>query len=72
MSQIIKKIACMCLKIVQLNYNDIFLSFLETGESEQHDTAGQQLSVVWAAKNSIKTVKSWGEWDKKKKGRESA
>lgn len=46
MSQIIKKIAWMCLKIVQLNYNDIFLSFLETGESEQHDTAGQQLSVV--------------------------
>lgn len=53
----------MCLKIVQLNYNNTFVPFLETGKSEQHDTAGQQLSVVWAAKNSIKTVKSWGEWD---------
>lgn len=64
----------MCLKIhvVQLILQWYFFSILETGESEQHDTAGQQLSVVWAAKNSIKTVKSWGEWDKKKKGRESA
>lgn len=36
----------MCLKIVQLNYNNTFVPFLETGKSEQHDTAGQQLSVV--------------------------